>query len=81
MVENIRSFVISEDPPKMNINNHCQICEFGDECLNIAIEKDDLTLISGLDNKKIKKLHNKGIFTINQLSYTFKPRRKRRDSK
>jgi predicted RecB family nuclease len=30
--------------------------------------------------KDRKKLHGKGIFTVTQLSYTFRPRRRRRES-
>jgi predicted RecB family nuclease len=44
-----------------------------------ATEKDDLSLLSGISDKDRKVLHGKGIFTVTQLSYTFRPRRRRRE--
>ena len=43
--------------------------------LQKAIELDHLSLISTIKEKDIYQLNSKGIFTVNQLSYTFKPRR------
>ncbi|MEI7903674.1 MAG: hypothetical protein WCK89_25840, partial [bacterium] len=42
----------------------------------MAIEKDDLSLLASMSEKERKKLLNKGIFTVTQLSYTFRPRRR-----
>lgn len=39
---------------------------------------DDLSLLSGISPKEIDKQHKKGIFTVTQYSYTFRPRRKRK---
>lgn len=60
------------------LNKHCAECEFQAQCRQTAIEKDELTLLSGMTEKERKKQHNKGIFTVTQLSYTFRPRRKPR---
>ncbi len=81
VVEDIESFTSGHDPPQVHINKHCQICEFGNDCMKTAMENDNLSLISRLSAKEIKKLNNKGIFTVNQLSYTFKPRRKRKTNR
>ena len=43
--------------------------------------KDELSLLSGISEKDRKRLHSKGIFTVTQLSYTFRPRRRRRESR
>lgn len=43
-----------------------------------AIEADDLSLLSGITAKERAQHHKKGIFTVTQLSYTFRPRRKRK---
>jgi predicted RecB family nuclease len=40
------------------------------------IEKNDLSLLSGLTARETLRLNNKGIFTVHQLSYTFRPRRR-----
>ena len=43
-------------------------------CRQKAEEKDDLSLLSGMTEKERRNLHDKGIFTVTQLSYTFRPR-------
>ena len=42
----------------------------------LAIEKDDLSLLAGLPDKEKAKLNSRGIFSVTQLSYTFRPRRR-----
>jgi predicted RecB family nuclease len=64
--------------PRLLLNRHCNKCEFGSECRAKAIENDDLSLIQTLQPKDIAKLNKKGIFTITQYAFTFRPRRKRR---
>ena len=61
--------------PPFFLNKHCNACEFRNSCFSFAKEKDDLSLLSGLREGRIKKLHSKGIFTLNQFSYTFRPKR------
>jgi hypothetical protein len=39
------------------------------------LEQDDLSLLGTLGKKEIAKLNKKGIFTIHQLSYTYRPKR------
>jgi predicted RecB family nuclease len=68
-------------PPNLVLNRHCGQCEFQNRCLAQAKEKDDLSLLSEMSEEDRKKLHGKGIFTVNQLSYTFHPRRRRRESR
>ena len=40
------------------------------------MEKDDLSLLASMSAKERQKLRSKGIFTVTQLSYTFRPRRR-----
>ena len=40
------------------------------------MEKDDLSLLSNMPENERTRLHRKGIFTVTQLSYTFRPRRR-----
>ncbi len=63
-------------PPMLVLNNHCQTCVFHDRCHKQAVEDDNLSLLSGMNEVQIKQLNRKGIFTVNQLSYTFRLRRK-----
>jgi hypothetical protein len=62
--------------PDLVLNRHCAECEFRDRCRKIAVEKDDLSLLAGMSAKERQKLRSKGIFTVTQLSYTFRPRRR-----
>ncbi|MBC7904270.1 MAG: TM0106 family RecB-like putative nuclease [Gemmatimonadaceae bacterium] len=70
------TFMISADtPPDLILNSHCPKCEYQRRCREKAIEKDDLSLLGGMTEKERKKRNSKGIFTVTQLSYTFRPRR------
>jgi predicted RecB family nuclease len=62
--------------PLLALNKHCAQCEFQVRCRQIAIQKDDLSLLSTLSEKDRKKQNARGIFSVLQLSYTFRsPRR------
>jgi len=66
----------SHSPPDLILNRHCAECEFQAGCRKKAIEKDDLSLLSGMTEKERKNFNSKGIFGATQLSYTFRPRRR-----
>jgi len=74
--EGIAALLVNPAPLDLVLNRHCGECEFPSRCRQKAIEKDDLSLLSGEGEMQRKKLHNKGIFTVIQLSYTFRPRRR-----
>ncbi len=63
-------------PPDLILNRHCGECEFQARCKQKAIEKDDLSLLSNMKENERKKFNSEGIFTLTQLSYTFRPRRR-----
>src|SRR5439155_17064934 len=75
-IEKIDALLSSPSPPDLVLNRHCAECEFQPRCRKIAVEKDDLSLLAGMSAKERQKLRNKGIFTVTQLSYTFRPRRR-----
>ena len=62
-------------PADLILNRHCAECEFQARCRQKAIETDDLSLLSGMEEGERTKHRSKGIFTVKQLSYTFRPRR------
>ena len=66
----------SNSPPDLVLNRHCVQCEFRACCRQKAIAKDDLSLLSRMTEKERKKFNSKGLFTVTQLSYTFRPRRR-----
>ena len=75
-IEKIVALLSSPTPPDLVLNRHCAECEFQARCRKIAVEKDDLSLLAGMSAKERQKLRTKGIFTVTQLSYTFRPRRR-----
>src|SRR5215469_616135 len=75
-IEKIAALLSSSSPPELVLNRHCSECEFQLRCRQKAIENDDLSLLSGMREKERKKLHSEGIFTVTQLSYRFRPRRR-----
>ena len=72
----ISELLASNSPPDLVLNRHCAECEFQSRCRQKAIEKDDLSLLSNMKEMERKHLNGKGIFTVTQLSYTFRPRRR-----
>src|SRR5262249_17760637 len=75
-VENICKLISSSVPPDLVLNRHCAECEFQSRCRKKAVEQNDLSLLVGMSAKERMKLRSKGIFTVTQLSYTFRPRRR-----
>ena len=76
--KNFEKFLNQNDEPSRYRIKHCQVCEFQTLCLAEFRERDDLSLLGGMREKQIGKLNNKGIFTVNQLSYTYRPRRRKK---
>jgi predicted RecB family nuclease len=76
LVSEIVAQQTSTTPPELVLNKHCPECEFQPRCRQIAVETDELTLLSRMSEKERKQYHNKGIFSVTQLSYTFRPRRR-----
>ena len=76
LVEKAAGLVSAKSPPDLMLNRHCGECEFQVLCKQKAIEKDDLSLLSNMTEKERKKFNREGIFTVTQLSYTFRPRRR-----
>jgi hypothetical protein len=75
---NILKLLVDKSPPDLILNRHCPECEYQDRCRQNAFEKDDLSLLGGMTERERKRLNSKGIFTITQLSYTFRPRKRSR---
>lgn len=65
----------NKTPPIFHKNPHCQICEFAQSCLNKLSERDDLSLLGNFKPKEIEQQNNRGIFSVKQLSYTFRPKK------
>src|SRR6266498_1129501 len=76
LLKGLQEMLNSEAPPKLILNQHCQVCEFRQRCHDQAVQEDNLSLLRGMSEREIKKCGKKGIFTVTQLAHTFRPRRK-----
>jgi len=74
----IAALLSADNAPDLVLNRHCGECEYQTRCKQKAVEKDDLSLLTGVREKERKKSNSEGIFTVTQLSYTFRPRRRPR---
>jgi predicted RecB family nuclease len=77
MLETIASYSCAAEPPLV-LNRHCPACDFRSRCYALAVERDDLSLLGGITAKQRSKYQEKGISTITQLSYGYRPRWRRR---
>ena len=77
ILHNIKRIVNKKVTPIIKFNEHCPFCEYQKYCLEKAQKNDSLCLLKNLSIKEIKTLNSKGIFTVNQLSYTFRLRRRK----
>ena len=73
--EKIGVLLSSNSPPELVLNRHCPECEFQNQCRQKAVEKDELSLLSGITETERQGHRSKGIFSVTQLSYTFRPRK------
>jgi predicted RecB family nuclease len=78
IVEEIASACFSKEPPPLVLNAHCPTCDFQSRCRALAIERDDLSLLGAMTAKERIKYQEKGISTVTNLSYGYRPRRRKR---
>lgn len=78
VTKHIVALLSGNTPPALRLVRHCGECEFQARCRQQAIEKDDLSLLAAMNAKDLAKYASRGIFTVTQLSYTFRPRRRPR---
>jgi predicted RecB family nuclease len=76
LLREVKETTGTSSPPRLILNNHCSICEFRQRCHDQAVKEDNLSLFRGLGEKEMRKLGRKGIFTITQLSCTFRLRKR-----
>jgi predicted RecB family nuclease len=65
-----------QNGPVLTLNDHCPECEFRNRCRAEATAKDDLSLLRVMSEAELRAHRSKGIFTVTQLSYTSRPRRR-----
>jgi predicted RecB family nuclease len=78
IVDTIGAAYRDRKQPPLVLNRHCAVCDFQSSCRGLAIESDDLSLLTAMTGKERAKCNAKGIFTTTQLSYGYRPRRRKR---
>ncbi len=73
--------LLSNARPRLELNRNCPTCDYRAQCHAAAVSNDDVALMSTLTDKDRSKLATKGITTIAQLSYGYRPRRKKGQQK
>jgi predicted RecB family nuclease len=81
-IESLQGWLKQESGlPPVTLNKHCPYCEFQQACKETAVQEDSLSLLGGITKKQILKFEKKGIFTIKQLSFLYRPRKRGRRSR
>lgn len=75
LIGDMNKMLSNSNAPVFFKNSHCQVCEFQNNCLEKLIEKDDLSLMTALKPKEILQKNNRGVFSVKQLSYSFRPKK------
>jgi predicted RecB family nuclease len=76
LLDELKRFQVGSESPRLTLNKHCHFCEFRQRCRKQAEQTDDISLLETVGEKELRKLNRKGIFTLTQLSCTFRPRKK-----
>ena len=71
---------LPSEPSALIMGKQCQTCEFRDHCRAEAESSDSLYLLDKMTPKVAAKYQKKGIFTLTQLSYVYRPRRRPKKS-
>ena len=75
-LRDVKEIARSELPPRLILNDHCQVCDFRQRCYDQAVKEDNISLLRGISENEVKQFARKGLFTVTQLAHTFRPRRK-----
>lgn len=81
LLEDLREWATasSPEPPPLILSKHCPLCQFYSLCRAKAEQEDHLSLLDQIATPKaVQKYEKKGIFTVKQLSYLYKPRRRKK---
>jgi len=81
LLSEIQNILSKEEPPPFYQISHCALCVFQESCFQKLKARDCISLLNGMTPKILDKYHKRGVFSIAQLSYLFKPRRRGRNLK
>lgn len=66
------------EAPAVILNKHCPYCEFQHVCRRIAEKEDSISQLGRISVKDLNRYEKKGIFTIKQLSFLYRPKKQNR---
>jgi predicted RecB family nuclease len=76
VLNDLTGYLKGESKPRLHLNDHCRICRYQQYC-KIEVQRiDDLSLLNRMSEREIQLYQRKGILTVNQLSYTFRFRKR-----
>ena len=76
ILNDLTAYLKREDKPRLALNDHCRICRYQQRCRAEAQRLDDLSLLNRISEREIQLYQRKGITTVNQMSYTFRFRKR-----
>jgi predicted RecB family nuclease len=83
LLEPLHEWTTADSPqlPPLVLNKHCPLCSFQRLCHAQAEQEDNLSLLHGMTARAMRQYEKKGIFTVKQLSYLFKPRKRKKGTR
>src|SRR6267142_2412343 len=83
LLEPLHEWITADSPtsPPLVLNKHCSLCPFQRMCQTQAEQEDNLSLLNGVTARVMRQYEKKGIFTVKQLSFLFKPRKPKKRSR
>lgn len=78
LLAELKLLLSKDEAPLFYRNSHCSECQFNDSCYRKLKDRDCISLLPGMSVPVMAKYHNKGLFSITQISHTFRPRRRGR---
>ena len=76
ILHDLTAYLQGQKQPRLWLNDHCRICRYQQQCKAEATQLDDLSLLRRMSEREIQLYNRKGIFTVRQLSYTFRFRKR-----
>src|SRR5712691_11745640 len=76
ILNDLTEYLQGHKQPRLWLNDHCRVCRYQQQCKAEDTQLDDLSLLHHMSEREIQLYHRKGIFTVRQLSYTFRFRKR-----
>jgi len=76
IINDLTDYLQGHKKPRLWLNDHCRVCRYQQQCKAEAKQLDDLSLLNRMSEREIQLYNRKGIFTVRQLSYTFRFRKR-----